>query len=598
MSFDKLWPICFLLIIPVIILIYMLKQKAKKVEISSNMLWKEVYKNLEATTPWEKLKFQWLMVLQILLIILFVLSLMSPFILSGSKKSSSLIMVIDSSASMNALYDEDTRLEQAKKDALEYLDTIPDNTKITLIECNNQAIVLATNEENIMTVKSKIKQIEPTYASGDLSLSANLVNSIMAQQPDANIVYYTDSKFENAYEKSNIYSVYKEKANVSVDYLSYGVTDDKITVITKITNGSSENITTDITLYEQGTERILGMETLTLDAMSSEVVYFEGIETDSDKVYVKSSKKDMLMEDNVGYLVLEKQMGTKVLLISDGNVFLEKALASVEGLDVYKAQEITNAEGLEEYDLYILDGKSMENIPEDKSILFIHPENNEYVSGKESGTSVSLKLNSSEITNYIDGFSFGVMETDLYEVPAWAQSFISNREKSAGYYGEYNGRKVAVIGFDFHQSDFALQAEFPILMYQMTQYLLQQGMLSENSYFPFESVELKNVKADINLEIKNPAGVSENYISNGIYVSYDKTNELGFYDLSDGTETSSFSVSYPTESESYVVPAVTEVAQTGFVVKLAQGMVQLRNKIIYIMLALLLLEWLVYKKTK
>ena len=181
MSFDKLWPICFLLFIPVIILIYMLKQKAKKVEISSNMLWKEVYKNLEATTPWEKLKFQWLMVLQILLIILFVLSLMSPFILSGSKKSSSLIMVIDSSASMNALYDEDTRLEQAKKDALEYLDTIPDNTKITLIECNNQAIVLATNEENIMTVKSKIKQIEPTYASGDLSLSANLVNSIMAQ---------------------------------------------------------------------------------------------------------------------------------------------------------------------------------------------------------------------------------------------------------------------------------------------------------------------------------------------------------------------------------------------------------------------------------
>ena len=155
-----------------------------------------------------------------------------------------------------------------------------------------------------------------------------------------------------------------------------------------------------------------------------------------------------------------------------------------------------------------------------------------------------------------------------------------------------------MIGFDFHQSDFALQAEFPILMYQMTQYLLQQGMLSENSYFPFESVELKNVKADINLEIKNPAGVSENYISNGNYVSYEKTNELGFYELSDGTETSSFSVSYPTESESYVVPAVTEVAQTGFVVKLAQGMVQLRNKIIYIMLALLLLEWLVYKKTK
>lgn len=598
MSFDKLWPVCFLLFIPIIILIYMLKQKAKKVEISSNMLWKEVYKNLEATTPWEKLKFQWLMVLQILLIILFVLSLMSPFILSGSKKTSSLVLVIDNSASMNALYGENTRLDQAKKKALEYLDTLPDNTKVTLIECNNQATVLATNEENIMTLKGKIKGIEPTYATGDLSLSANLVNSIMAQQPDANVVYYTDSQFQNAYEKSNIYSVYKERDNVSVDYVSYGLTEGKITVITKITNGSNENLSTDVTLYEYGTDRILGMETITLNAMSSDVVYFEEVTTDADKVYVKLSKKDMIAEDNTGYLVLKKQTGTKVLLVSDGNVFLEKALASVEGLDVYKTQEISNAQGLEEYDLYILDGKSMDNIPEDKAILFLHPETNEYVSQKETVTNVSLKLIPSEITNYIDGFSFGVMETDLYQLPAWANSFLSNGEKSAGYFGEYNGRKIAVVGFDFHQSDFALQAEFPILMYQLTQYLLRQGMLSNNSYFPCESVELKNIKTGVNLEIKNPELESEIYTSNGNYISYDKTNELGFYELTDGEETESFSVSFPTETESYVLPATTKETETGFVVKLAKGMVQLRNKIIYLMLALLLLEWLVYKKTK
>lgn len=598
MAFDKLWPICFLLFIPVIILIYMLKQKAKKVEISSNMLWKEVYKNLEATTPWEKLKFQWLMVLQILLIILFVLSLMSPFILSGSKKTPSVIIVIDNSASMNSRYDEDTRLEQAKKNALEYLNTVPDNTKVTLIECNQQATVLATNEENIITIKSKIKLIEPTYATGDLSLSANLVNSIVAQQPDANVIYYTDSQFENAYEKSNIYSLYKEKENVSVDYVSYGMVENKITVITKITNGSSNKVTTDVTLYEQGTDRILGVETLTLDAMNTEAVYFEGIETDADKVYVKASKKDMLMEDNVGYLVLKKQMGMKVLLVSDGNVFLEKALSSVEGLDVYKAQNIKSAQGLEEYDLYILDGKSMEQIPQDKSVLFIHSQNNKYVSKKDTKKAVSLKLTGSEITNYIDGFSFGVMETDLYQVPAWAQSFISNGDTSAGYYGEYDGRKIAVIGFDFHQSDFALQAEFPILIYQMTQYLLQQGMLTQNDYVACESVELKNVKTGIELEIENPKGESETYTSNGNYISYEKTDELGFYEINDGSKTESFCISYPTKSESYVIPADTKESETGFVVKLAKGMIQLRNKIIYIMLALLLLEWFIYKKTK
>ena len=598
MAFDKLWPICFLLFIPVIILIYMLKQKAKKVEISSNMLWKEVYKNLEATTPWEKLKFQWLMVLQIILIILFVLSLMSPFILSENKKTSSLILVIDNSASMNAIYDEETRLEQAKEDAIEYLDTVPENTKVTLIECNNQATVLATNEDNIMTLKSKIKKIESTYATGDLSLCANLVNSIMDQQPDTNVVYYTDSQFENAYDKSSVYSLYKEKDNICVDYVSYGIDENKITVIAKITNQSNQNIATDVTLYEHGTKKILGMEHLSLQAMSTEIVYFEDVETTSDKIYVQTSKKDMLLEDNIGYLILKKQQGTKVLLVTDGNVFLEKALSSVENIDLYKTQEITSAKGLEEYDLYVLDGKKLEDIPEGKAILFLRSQDNEYVSRKDTKTSVLLKLEKSELTNYVEDFSFGVMETDLYEVPSWAESFITDSETSAGYYGEYNGRKVAVMGFDIHQSDFALQAEFPIMIYQMTQYLLQQGMLSQNAFFAHETVDIKNIKNGVEIEIKNPEGESETYTSKGNDISYTKTNALGFYEINDGNEQISFSVDYPTTSESYVNPAVTQVIEEGFVVKLAQGMVQLRDKIIYIMLALLLLEWLVYKKTK
>ena len=56
MEITNWWPLAFLLLIPVIILLYMLKQKAKEYPFSSSILWKEIYHSVEATKPWEKLK--------------------------------------------------------------------------------------------------------------------------------------------------------------------------------------------------------------------------------------------------------------------------------------------------------------------------------------------------------------------------------------------------------------------------------------------------------------------------------------------------------------------------------------------------------------
>ena len=56
MAVQNMWPLAFLVLIPVIIILYLLKQKAVDTPFSSNLLWQEIYRNLEAKTPFEKLK--------------------------------------------------------------------------------------------------------------------------------------------------------------------------------------------------------------------------------------------------------------------------------------------------------------------------------------------------------------------------------------------------------------------------------------------------------------------------------------------------------------------------------------------------------------
>ena len=80
MIFESLWPLLFLAAVPVIIILYLLKPKGEDYLISSNLLWKELLKNEQSRTFLEKFVHNILMYLQILITVLLVIALMSPFI--------------------------------------------------------------------------------------------------------------------------------------------------------------------------------------------------------------------------------------------------------------------------------------------------------------------------------------------------------------------------------------------------------------------------------------------------------------------------------------------------------------------------------------
>ena len=74
MTFVTPWGLIGLIAVPLIIILYIMKQKREKVIVSSHVLWQKVLRDMQAATPWQKLR-KPLMFLQLLCAVLIVLAL-------------------------------------------------------------------------------------------------------------------------------------------------------------------------------------------------------------------------------------------------------------------------------------------------------------------------------------------------------------------------------------------------------------------------------------------------------------------------------------------------------------------------------------------
>src|SRR5690606_32584385 len=100
MQFGSMASLWFALSLPLIIALYLLKKKYQDTEVSSHLLWQRVLQPQEANRPWQKLKRNLLLLLQLVVAALLVLALMQPAWWSEGKQTEHLVMVIDRSASL------------------------------------------------------------------------------------------------------------------------------------------------------------------------------------------------------------------------------------------------------------------------------------------------------------------------------------------------------------------------------------------------------------------------------------------------------------------------------------------------------------------
>src|SRR6266404_1325045 len=106
--------------IPVVVLFYLLKRKRVVQWVSSTLLWQKFLAETQSSAPFQKLRHNWLLVLQILLLVLVVLALSRPYFASQTKVSQLRVLIFDASASMQSTDETQSRFEKARSEVLKW----------------------------------------------------------------------------------------------------------------------------------------------------------------------------------------------------------------------------------------------------------------------------------------------------------------------------------------------------------------------------------------------------------------------------------------------------------------------------------------------
>lgn len=558
------WALWFLSLMPLVILMYILKQKFEERQVSSIYLWEQVLKDIEVNTPWQRLKKNLLLMLQLLSILFFVFALADPYLYTGGGMYSNLIVVIDNTGSMNARYEGKTRLEHAKELAEEMINSAGAKANITLLTVERSPKVEIGKASDKGEAVSKLRGIEPSNSYGNINDSVSLVKA-MVKQYEGNegykAVFYTDSPVNTGDLNAQVVSLASELTNVSMDYISYSAEEGRLTVLVRMTNRSGAALDREISLF--GGEQVLDIINVSLEAGETRTVYFEDIPADVPYLWAELTEKDDLDADNRVYCVVKAAKPARVLLVSESNVFVEKALSNISGLELYKTNP---GEDIDQgYDLYIFDAETPAELPESGAVLLINPS----AANGIVGVGAELQGGKAEVrqhpvTKYMENADFTVAKLKDTEVPHWADVLISVNGNAAALYGEYQGRKTAVISFDLHDSDFALTTEYPIFMYNLAVQLTGIDTEGSAAFVCGDSIDINPDPEAEEAAVKDPEGNVHRLELAYPMLPFEKTGLTGIYELLQKTapgadkadKISGFAVNFPVEFESASLPAV------------------------------------------
>lgn len=553
MRLSNPYALWWLLLIPIVVLMYILKQNFERKEISSTFLWDLALKDDEVSTPWQKLKKNILMVLQIIVIILIVLALSDPYLYKKQEVNNAQVIVIDNSGSMNAWYNENkSRLDYAKEIANKKVNGLIDGTSITIITVGSEVNIDVSNATQKDNVKKAINYINPTYGSKKIVDNMDFIYSIADSYEDYELSIITDEIIED--ENINNYLVNSEGSNVSIDVLSTFLIEDTYEILAKVTNRYRTPVNVHLDIFDENDLLLKGKE-IHLEGNETKNILFDDVVCKGSYVYGEIKEKDLIDEDNIRYSTLKQNDIKKILLVSSENIFLEKAILASNKYELFKSK---NADTNEKYDLYIFDSIIPDELPKEGNFLFVNiPEVDGLYDTEFTDKSSIVDFVDNDITKHVVNEKFIVTTFNKINTQDYMQSIADAGNDSVIAVGNKDGTKFGIISFDIHNSDFPLNVSFPILIESLLTDILGDSIQLSDDYVADESISFEPLSSTEKAYFISPNDDRDNVNIEYPITYYDNTDRLGIYQLIQESKekeqtTDYITVNYNTHSESTI----------------------------------------------
>jgi Ca-activated chloride channel family protein len=470
----------FAAIIPIIIIMYLLKPRYQEQLISSTYLWEQALRDIEASQPWQRLKRNLLLFLQLLAAAFLVLALTRPYFPVAGGVESHVIAVLDSSGSMRATDVSPTRFDEACRQVEKLINELGPRDEMTLIGMGTRTEVLAARSRNRGELRRALNQVQVGAGNADLEAVLSLVSSLTREEDNALLVIFSDghtipvkSKIQLACPVE-LRRIGRGDDNTAIMTLAVRGEGARTVTMARIKNYSSQPVETGLELLAD--ENLVDVRELKLKAGAARDVFWEELPAGTEVVQARLTRPDSLNLDNQAWAVVEKSDESKVLLVSEGNIFMEKALALIPGVKVFKTTPDSFNVEMGGYQAYVFDGWLPKELPAQNMLVINPPPGNPLVKvGEEHGIIEQMTaVGEDPLLKYVELEGWQLARSRPINCPNWARPLLEHEKTPLLVAGEYANRRVAVLGFDLHDTNIPLQTGFPILINNLGAWLLPE----------------------------------------------------------------------------------------------------------------------------
>ncbi len=401
--------------VPSLVILYFLKLKRRNLEISSTLLWKKAIQDLQANAPFQKLRRNILLLLQLLALAAAILALGQPQLNSATLSGERQVIVIDRSASMNALDENEkggtiSRLDAAKKAALDLISGLREPGLLDKDTGDSAMVIAFDREASVMqqftgdkrkladavksiTLSDGPSLLEPAVRLARaqapkliLAESGQVVEGISDRWP-ISLHVFTDGKLPDAERAtpgpSDIVTFHRfglpTTQNIGLVALRADREFDdpsKVTIFASIQSTEQSKQTLDAQLSIDGV--VMAVKEVTVPAAegakpASLGVVFQVVKPEGATIEVRLRRPggladdiDSFPTDDRGWIVIQPAKGLRIAIVTAGNLLLKQAMATLPQagepavMTAAEFQAELKAGKTGQYDVVVLDGVQIE----------------------------------------------------------------------------------------------------------------------------------------------------------------------------------------------------------------------------------------------
>ena len=594
------------LTLPAIVALYFLRIRRPTRIVPALHLWPSQILDRQANVPWQRLRASWLLLLQLLVAGFLVAAAVKPALSASVSLSPHSIVLLDASASMQARDVQPTRLDEAKRQIGALIDQLGPQDRMTLITVQSRPRIVASVTGDRDALHRALNSVAASNGSADLSDALSLASGTVHGGEDAHAYLYSDGIVQP------LRTALGDGLPFPIDYHRVGVSGENVGLTSLVVRTSAQSRAAYLRVQNFGQQSrsfslewrsdggLIDVRPLTLSGGQAQDLVLP-VPAAATTVTAHIDSNDVFGLDDTVTAIARTPQAFRVLLVTEGNVFLEQALRlrSDFQLDVVAPNSYLGATA---YAMTVFDRFSPPVLPDAPFIMVDPPSGSPLAGGSAVGIG-RIRANDAGdplLTNVSLQDVHIARSQDLTST-TFGRALITSVQTPLVLVREQPFRQ-ALFGFDVHDSDFPLRIGFPILVQNLSEWMLPPSVPSR-SFHPDEAVTIVPKTGATSVAVVRPDG-SRRAFATGSIATFADTDLIGVYTVEQvvagKVDRSWFAVNLFSDTTSQLKPVdrltLPPSRNTGSSHSSHRGFIEYWPWIVLVALGIVVAEWLAFHR--